>query len=95
MVGFQCGEFLQNVVNLSGVVDKIETHQSTVIRNDTVLPYILYSISLIVWYMSRISNFDRCYRRHSPKLMCYHMNCITNGVVYTWIKDKLISIRKY
>ena len=38
VVSFQCGEFLQSVVNLSGVVNIIETHQSAVIRNGTVLP---------------------------------------------------------
>ena len=38
MVSFKCGEFLQNVVNFSGVVNKIQIHQSTVIRNGTVLP---------------------------------------------------------
>ena len=38
VVSLQYGEFLQNVVNLSGVVNKIETHQSVVIRNGTVLP---------------------------------------------------------
>ena len=34
---FYCGEFLQNVVNLLGVVNKIQTHQSDFIRNATVL----------------------------------------------------------
>ena len=38
MMNFQYGEFLQNVVNLADVVNKIETHQSAVIRNGTVLP---------------------------------------------------------
>ena len=38
VVSFKCGEFLQNVVNLSGVVNKIETHQTSVIPNGTVLP---------------------------------------------------------
>ena len=36
VVSFQCGEFLQSVVNLPAVVNKIETHQSAVIRNGTV-----------------------------------------------------------
>ena len=38
VVSFQCGEFLQNVVNLSGVVNKAEIHQTAVIQNSTVLP---------------------------------------------------------
>ena len=44
------GEFLQNVVNLSDVVNKIETHQNAVIRNGTVLPYInvLYILNWMV-----------------------------------------------
>ena len=51
LVSFQYGEFLQNVVNFSGVVNKKETHQSTVIRNGTVLPYInvLYIVNWTVY----------------------------------------------
>ena len=37
VVSLQCGEFLQNMVNLSNVVNKIETYQSVVIRNGTAL----------------------------------------------------------
>ena len=48
VVSFQCGEFIQNVVNLFGVVNIIETHQTTVIRNGTVLTYtnVLYIVIL-------------------------------------------------
>ena len=38
VVTFQYGEFLQSVGNLSAVVNKIETHPSDGIRNETVLP---------------------------------------------------------
>ena len=38
VVSLQCGEFAQSVVNFSSVVNKIETHQTSVIRNGTVLP---------------------------------------------------------
>ena len=33
VVSFQCGEFLQNVMNLVGMVNKIKIHQSAVTRN--------------------------------------------------------------
>ena len=52
-----CGEFLQDMVNLSGVVNKIETHQSAVIRNGTVLSY-MYCISWLGRWVSRVSNFQ-------------------------------------
>ena len=51
VVRFDCGEFLQNV-NLSAVVNKATTHQSSVIRKGTVLPYVhvLYTVIFMAYF---------------------------------------------
>ena len=55
VVSFHYDEFLQSMVNLYGVVYKIENHRSTIIRYYSALPQInaLYNGNLMVYVYNK------------------------------------------